>query len=471
LQDLSAAFITAMGIAPDDPTVEALRKGWMTLDDLDAVTSRPLEVRSVVLALYYSDLLDREPIAEPAHASDSAIPRTVQLTQSSDVGAAFKLAGDSGPELQVASDSGENPVAASASTRPSGIFASVQAQPTVAPEKAAPVAVPAAAPEVPVAPWVVSPVAAAVAGSARGQPVSPGPGPSVPVVRGPMVTPMRFDAKPPQSAEVKVAGAARPAQASSIDATRASIQDMAQKLGKANHFELLGVSQTASSDEVGIAFVRAARQFHPDRLVNAGLQDLQPLAEKILARINEAAMVLGNATRRAEYVASLAAGPNAARTNLPTLLEAENMFLKGEVFLKKGEHAKAIECFTSASLGNPGEPQYRAYLAWARFDDPHARKEALVRDTLKTIEEVVRERPKFVRGFYWVGLLWKFLNEADKAERAFREVVTLDTSFIDAGRELRLIEMRKSKPASGKSGSKPEGPHSGGGLMGKLFKK
>jgi hypothetical protein len=64
LQDLSAGFFTAMGIAADDPTIEMLRKGWMTLDDLDAITSRPLEVRSVVLALYYSDLLEREPIAE-----------------------------------------------------------------------------------------------------------------------------------------------------------------------------------------------------------------------------------------------------------------------------------------------------------------------------------------------------------------------------------------------------------------------
>jgi tetratricopeptide (TPR) repeat protein len=246
---------------------------------------------------------------------------------------------------------------------------------------------------------------------------------------------------------------------------------MGQKLDKITHFELLGVQENASAGAIGTAFVRAARQFHPDRLAGAGLQDLSPLAEKILARLSEAAMVLGDAKRRAEYVASLATGGPVVRTNLPTVFEAENLFLKGEVFLKKGEHAKAIECFTSASQGNPGEPQYRAYLAWARFDDPHARKEALVRDTLKTIEEVVRERPRFVRGFYWVGLLWKFLNEADKAERAFREVVTLDTSFIDAGRELRLIEMRKSKPASGKSGSKPEGPHSGGGLMGKFFKK
>jgi tetratricopeptide (TPR) repeat protein len=467
LQELSVGFFTAMGIAADDPTIEMLRKGWMTLDDLDAITSRPLEIRSVVLALYYSDLLEREPIAEQTQPSDSAIPRAVHLSQSSDVGAVFKLPGDSGPQVQTAADapapppkiaSGEGPVATSPGARPSGTF----------PAAPAPLLVTPAAP--PVFPtW--APSSAATGAPLRSQPISPAPAASTPVVRGPMVTPMRFDKPPQAAAPVKAAAPTRPALASSSpEATRTNIQEMTQKLGKATHFELLGVGQNASSDEIGIAFVRAARQFHPDRLMSAGLQDLQPLAEKILARINEAAMVLGNATRRSEYVASLNAGPQAARTNLPTLLEAENMFLRGEVFLKRGEHAKAIECFTSASQGNPSEPQYRAYLAWTRFDDPHARKEGVVRDTLKTIEEVLRERPKFVRGFYWVGLLWKFLNEADKAERAFREAFTLDTSFIDAGRELRLIEMRKSKHSAGKSGAKSEPAH-GGGLMGKFFKK
>jgi hypothetical protein len=490
LHELSAGFFTAMGIAADDPTIEMLRQGWMTLDDLDAITSRPLEVRSVVLALYYSDLLEREPIAERTQPSDSAIPRAVHLSQSSDVGAVFKLPGDSGPALHAAdapatppkvaaaspveprrtltparplstlrSPSGERSFATPASVRQSGLFPAVPAPP-MAPPLAAPV-FPAAVPQ-----------SAAPATPIRSQPVSPAPAASAPVVHGPMVTPIRFDAKPPQAAApVKAAAPTRPAPASpSHEATRTSIHEMTQKLGKATHFELLGVSQNAGSDEIGIAFVRAARQFHPDRLMSAGLQDLQPLAEKILARINEAAMVLGNATRRAEYVASLAAGPQSAHTNLPTLLEAENMFLRGEVFLKKGEHPKAIECFTSAYQGNPGEPQYRAYLAWARFDDPHARKETLVRETLKTLEDVLRERPKFVRGFYWVGLLWKFLNETDRAERAFREAATLDTSFIDAGRELRLIEMRRTKHSAGKPGAKPE-PARGGGIMGKFFKK
>ena len=210
----------------------------------------------------------------------------------------------------------------------------------------------------------------------------------------------------------------------------------------------------ASPDEVGTAFVRAARQFHPDRLAGAGLSDLQSLAERILARINEAAMVLGSPPRRAEYVASLMAGAQRTSQNLPTLLDAENWFLKGEVFLKKGDHQKAIEAFTMAIKNNSDEPQYHAYQAWARFDDPRARKETISRETLKILEGVLKERPRFARGFYWVGLLWKFLNETGKAEPAFREAVRIDDSLIEASRELRLIEMRKGK--GGKPSGKPE---------------
>ena len=335
-------------------------------------------------------------------------------------------------------------MAPSAPTKPSGMFP-------------APTAVPAAC----------APITAGGGAAVSGKPAVVHSAPSVPGIQAPLASAIRAEGKAPTAPGGKVAAPARFASSSSNqppEALRASILDMAQKLGRVTHFELLGVSQNASANEVGIAFVRSARQFHPDRLSSAGLLDLQPTAEKILARINEAAMILGDATRRAEYVASLAPGATAVRASLPTVLEAENAFLKGEVFLKKGEHAKAVESFVAATQGNPSEPQYQAYLAWARFDDPRARKEVLVRDTLKTLEGVLRERPKFARGFYWVGLLWKFLNEGSKAERAFREAVTLDASLIDASRELRLIEMRKSKPSG-----KPESP--GGGFMGRLFKK
>jgi len=418
LTDISPGFVAAMGIPVEDRIVEALRQGWMTLDDLDSITSRPLEIRSVVLALYYTDSLVREPIGQAA--TDSAVPSTMLPSSSFDPGQPFRLPGDSGPTLQAARDASDN----------------VPARPTQ-----------------------------------KSPPILTANGPSVPIVRAPFASGVRpamasASAPPPQATGAAPAGQIRAPDS----ALRASIQDMAQKLGRLNHFDLLGVSPSASASEISTAFVRAARQFHPDRLAGAGLRDLYPLAEKILTRINEAAMVLGDATRRAEYVALLSAGPQFARTNLPTVLDAENTFLKGEVFLKKGDHAKAIECFTAAAQGNSGEPQYRAYLAWARFDDPQARKELVVRETMTVLETVLRERPKFARGHYWVGQLWKFLNESDKAAHAFRQAVELDSSFIEASRELRLIEMRKSRSVPSRPGAKPEPPRAGG-LMGKFFKK
>jgi len=474
LIELSAGFITALGIPAQDSTVESLGRGWITLDDLDAITARPLEVRSIVLALYYCDVLERESIAQAP--SDSPVPRAIHQAHSSGAHAGFKLPADSNPNLaavpEAQPESAPAPGVASPLPKPNFQSAASVAAPVPAnPGHAGPISPPGQ-----VRPNVPGETVAAIPASKRPSgiftvsppPSATGHGPvatasAPPIVRGPVV-PVHSEAKPAGAvaATHPARGAATAASESSL---RATIQEMAQRLDRLNHFESLGVSQNASPDEVSIAFVRAARQYHPDRLSSVGLQDLQPIAERILARINEASMVLGNAARRAEYLAALAAGPKAVQASLPTVLEAENWFLKGEVFLKKGDFGKAIECFTMATQGNPSEPQYRAYLAWARFDDPRTRKEDVVRETLRVMEAVVHDRPRFARGHYWVGLLLKFLNEPAKAERAFREAVTVDSDLIEASRELRLIEMRKSKPTSGK----PE--PSRGGLMGKLFKK
>lgn len=472
LGEVSAAFISALGMSAQDSTIESLRRGWQTLDDLDAITSRPLEVRSVVLALYYCDLLERESMA-----TDSAVPHELPLTPSAESTAAFKLSPDTVAGLSSAPGMGTpgpatlsnpifphaSPVAPSRATAaPSVVVVNPAAHAPAAPSTSAP---PYVRPNVPGE--AVHAIPARRPSGIFAAASSPPPGQAATSAPAPATAASPSSGHVPGRA-IQPASTGHPPHiqaAPSAESLRAAIQDMAQKLDHLNHFEALGVSQNATSDEVSIAFVRAARRFHPDRLASSGLQDLRPAAERILARINEASMVLGDAGRRAEYVASLNAGPNAASASLPTVLEAENSFLKGEVFLKKGEHARAIECFTMATQGSPGEPQYRAYLAWARFEDPRARKEAIVRETLKTMEAVVQERPRFARGHYWVGLLWKFLNEPSRAEHAFRMAVDVDTSFIDASRELRLIEMRKGKAPAGK----PEPPR--GGLMGKLFKK
>ena len=178
-------------------------------------------------------------------------------------------------------------------------------------------------------------------------------------------------------------------------------------------------------------------------------------------------MTLGDPVKKAAYLAERSGKKKPPESSVPNVVEAETFFLKGEVFLKKGDYAKAIECFTAACKANPSEPQFRAYLAWARFDNPKARKESVVREVQRIINDVVTVQPKFARGHYWLGLIWKFLNEPDRAERAFREAVNQDRNFIEATRELRLAEMRRQRGGGPGKGPEP----SRGGLMGRLFKK
>ena len=418
LAGVSPSFIAAMGIPADDEVVASLRTGWLSLEKIDSVTARPLEVRTVLLSLYYADLLERQNLGDSPAQGDPAPTARLRFTSS---------------DSMVSTPGG------------SAIIES-------------PLPPPAAAPIVP------APVAAATVART---PVRLSPSPDA----GSWVSAAPARVTPSPDTGSRVVGV-RPTGSSiqtvpAPDATlRTAVLELGEKLDKLSHFELLAVSESANPGEVSSAFIRAARRFHPDRLAGTGLSELVPQAERILARMSEAAMILGDPARRAEYLA-VRAGKKPAGSTVPTVIDAETSFLKGEVFLRRGDHEKAIECFAAASKANPGEPQYRAYWAWARFDNPHGRKEAVVREVQRIIADVVAAQPRFARGHYWLGQMWKFLNEPDRAERAFREAASQDKDFLDASREMRLLEMRRTRASETRKN--PDPPR--GGIMNWLFKK
>lgn len=67
-----------------------------------------------------------------------------------------------------------------------------------------------------------------------------------------------------------------------------------------SHYDVLGVETTASSADIRQAYVRKARQHHPDYFVTARYEE-RLAAERRMQAINEAWDVLGDLAKRREY--------------------------------------------------------------------------------------------------------------------------------------------------------------------------
>ena len=75
-----------------------------------------------------------------------------------------------------------------------------------------------------------------------------------------------------------------------------------------NYYELLGISQTATEQEIKIAYRKLSQKFHPDK--NEG----DKFFEEMFKKIQEAYEVLGNAAQRKNYDLQLAKNTNKQQT-------------------------------------------------------------------------------------------------------------------------------------------------------------
>ncbi|MBE6969619.1 MAG: molecular chaperone DnaJ [Ruminococcaceae bacterium] len=147
-------------------------------------------------------------------------------------------------------------------------------------------------------------------------------------------------------------------------------------------YSILGVSRTASDEEVKKAYRELARKYHPDNYVNNPLADL---AQEKMKQINEAYDQInreragGSATQSQSWQGnwnsgSHSAGPyadarsainagdlNRAEMILGSITQrgAEWHFLMGSLAYRRGWMDEARRHFSTAMQMEPGNPEYR----------------------------------------------------------------------------------------------------------------
>ena len=151
-----------------------------------------------------------------------------------------------------------------------------------------------------------------------------------------------------------------------------------------NPYEVLGVKETASPEEIKKAYRELVKQYHPDRYENNPLKDL---AEEKLREINEAYDTItknGGTSSRASNSQSYGGASNGysdptlqqarmdinrgdlssaeARLNVVSNKNAEWHFLMGVIHLRKGWYDSANSYLNTACRMEPNNFEYRQML-------------------------------------------------------------------------------------------------------------
>jgi CheY-like chemotaxis protein/curved DNA-binding protein CbpA len=267
---------------------------------------------------------------------------------------------------------------------------------------------------------------------------SPSP-PPLPPRRSATTTP------PPPSSEPVLASAAIN-EAVSVEELRARLVERARLLKRQNHFEALGVSQRATTDEIQRAYFALVRDLHPDRLRRTGdgavPADARALAESIHHQLTTAFETLSEDRRRADYAQRLEqGGKTAVSEDLTRLLQAETKFRKGEAALDAGKLDVAAVHFRDAASLYPDEGEFQASLAWTLFqqtpDDPVVQV-----DVIGRLQRATELAPRYDRGWLWLGRVLQRAGRPGEALKQFERALQCNPDSREAQSELNLVAAR-----------------------------
>lgn len=232
-------------------------------------------------------------------------------------------------------------------------------------------------------------------------------------------------------------------------------------LEKRNYFERLGVTPKSKDNDIKRAFHDLAKILHPDKLQPDTPNDVRELAKKCFSLITSAHETLSDAARKSEYMLELEKG------RAESILEAERLTQSARQLLTKGDFRKARETMADAVALCPPTSEMRLLHMWARLktatSDHNPKSVENIKEEIAAIPPEDRHNPIY---YFVKGLQLRLANDEEGARRSLAHAVSMSPDFIDAKRELSLLNAQANadKPVDLLRGDLKD-------VVGLLFKK
>jgi curved DNA-binding protein CbpA len=242
-------------------------------------------------------------------------------------------------------------------------------------------------------------------------------------------------------------------------------------MDRQNYFEMLGVKESADTNEISKRYMTLAKQWHPDRMP-AELSELRPWVEEIFHLFTVASDTLGDTKKRVEYQKTVMQGggtPESER-KLNVMVEAAINFQKVDVLVKRRRYDDALEICDAAMSVVRKEADYPAMKAWILLLRDGIEAEGVADKIRNLLRKTFAINTDHVHGHFVRAHFLKRQGDHDKALKHFKKVAKLDPKNLEALREVRIGNMRQSR---GRSSAPPpsRGDSKRPSIFGKFFKK
>lgn len=217
------------------------------------------------------------------------------------------------------------------------------------------------------------------------------------------------------------------------------LQGLLEVMRTQNYFDVLGLKRDAEAPQVKIAYLKAARSYHPDTVAPGSPEALAKVKADIFALIGEANRTLSDPALKKEYIAELEAGGGGSKVDVEKILHGEELFQKGRICVQARKYPDALKYFEDAILSNAEEPEFYAWRGYTKFLIAPDKKAALG-DVQRDLKHCVGKNPNVSAVHYFLGFVAKAMGDSKSALDHFKRCVALDPKHIDAARELRTMK-------------------------------
>jgi len=242
-------------------------------------------------------------------------------------------------------------------------------------------------------------------------------------------------------------------------ALRREIEEAHAALRGSNHFTVLGLGPTATSDEVRQAFTRLARRYHPDAQRDPALHDLGARLTELFVAISDAYSVLKDSIARERYERALAArvaaesAAAARRSSAPAASRmddsVEGRVLRAEEALAAGQPWETIRLIEETLPALFGALKVRGQVLLARGYANRGRP----RESERVLLDLLQAEPACLPACLILAGIYRARGMAKRAQGLYERALEIDPRHAEARRELAALAGEAPDPA-------PPGPGS-----------